>query len=310
MSYPPIANVLLNEVHSSCDIRTNNNNVDVQKPIMASTFPNVWKYAFTARSLLPILRRRGFASSIVSGAEKSCEELGISSLSLYRIANPGPSFFYSMNSLADGMLDVISDDHSRYVGCVNFHNVNRLVELQRLLKLKGGEYISTNEFDFSITDRKYMGLIMACKKLGITPLCTNVLDDGLATGRYTSTNPTGGEVSMKEGDLGPYSVRKLEKLDVLFRTQESLREKINRRIGNTIMKMNDKGGGGGGGGPKINRDVTTTQIAINYVRAKGAVPLVSVTNVKMANEVLGCLGWDLSDEEVEELDKACKSCGI
>jgi len=312
MSYPPIANVLLNEVHSSCDIRTNNNNVDVQKPIMASTFPNVWKYAFTARTLLPILRRRGFASSIVSGAEKSCEELGISSLSLYRIANPGPSFFYSMNSLADGMLDVISDDHSRYVGCVNFHNVNRLVELQRLLKLKGGEYISTNEFDFSITDRKYMGLIMACKKLGITPLCTNVLDDGLATGRYTSTNPTGGEVSMKEGDLGPYSVRKLEKLDVLFRTQESLREKINRRIGNTIMKMNDKGGGGGGGGggPKINRDVTTTQIAINYVRAKGAVPLVSVTNVKMANEVLGCLGWDLSDEEVEELDKACKSCGI
>ena len=75
------------------------------------------------------------------------------------------------------------------------------------------------------------------------------------------------------------------------------------------MKMNDKGGAGGGG-PKINRDVTTTQIAINYVRAKGAVPLVSVTNVKMANEVLGCLGWDLSDEEVEELDKACKSCGI
>jgi aryl-alcohol dehydrogenase-like predicted oxidoreductase len=213
-----------------------------------------------------------------------------------------------MNTLADGMLDVISDDHSRYVGCVNFHNVQQLVRLQKLLKLKGGEYISTNKFDFSLTNRKYMGLIMACKKLGITPLCTNVLDNGLATGRYTSTNPTGGEVSTKEGDLGPYSVRKLEKLDVLFRTQESLREKINRRIGNTIMKMNDKGGGGGG--PKINRDVTTTQIAINYVRAKGAVPFVSVTNVKMANEVLGCLGWDLSDEEVEELDKACKSCGI
>ena len=302
MSYPLIANVLLNEFQSSSsDISTNINNGDIQKPIMASTFPNVWKYAFTTRSLLPL--RQG-ALSIVSGAEKSCEGLGISSLSLYQISNPRP--FYSMNTLADGMLDVISDDHSQYVGCVNFHNVPQLVKLQKLLKLKGGEYISTNKFDFSITNRKYMGLIMACKKLGITPLCTNVLDNGLATGRYTSTNPTGGEVSTKEGDLGPYSVRKLEKLDVLFRTQESLREKINRRIGNTIMNMIDKGGGG----PKINRDVTTTQIAINYVRAKGAVPLVSVTNVKMANEVLGCLGWDLSDEEVEELDKACKSCGI
>ena len=74
MSYPPIANVLLNEVHSSCDISNNKNNVDERKSIMASTFPNVWKYAFTTRSLLPILRRRGgFASSIVSGAEKSCD---------------------------------------------------------------------------------------------------------------------------------------------------------------------------------------------------------------------------------------------
>ena len=74
------------------------------------------------------------------------------------------------------------------------------------------------------------------------------------------------------------------------------------------MKFNDSVGGGHV--PRINRDVTTTQIAINYVRAKGAVPIVSVTNMRMANELLGCLGWDLSEEEVDELDKACKSCGV
>ena len=34
--------------------------------------------------------------------------------------------------------------------------------------------------------------------------------------------------------------------------------------------------------------------------------LVSVTN----RWQMRCLGWELSDEEVEELDKACKSCGI
>ena len=65
-----------------------------------------------------------------------------------------------------------------------------------------------------------------------------------------------------------------------------------------------------GQAPKINRDITTTQITINYVRAKGAVPLVSVTNVKMANELLGCLGWDLTEEEVDEMDKACKASGV
>ena len=55
---------------------------------------------------------------------------------------------------------------------------------------------------------------------------------------------------------------------------------------------------------------STATIAINYVRAKGAVPVVSVTSVRMANELLGCLGWELSEEEVDELDKACKSCGV
>ena len=148
------------------------------------------------------------------------------------------------------------------------------------------------------------GNIEACKRLGITPLCADVLDGGLATGRYPSTNPTGGEASKGEGDTGPFSVRKLEKLQELFEVQDGLREKVNRRIGAKLVKYE------GGQAPKINRDVTTTQIAINYVRAKGAVPLVSVTNLKMANEVLGCLGWDLTEEEVEELDKACKTSGV
>lgn len=62
--------------------------------------------------------------------------------------------------------------------------------------------------------------------------------------------------------------------------------------------------------PDINTKITTTQIAINYVKAKGAVPLISVTNPKEANELLGCLGWELNDDEVAELDKACKVCGL
>lgn len=204
--------------------------------------------------------------------------------------------------MAEGLLNVVNDDHSRYVGCVDF-SLRKLARLQRRLQAQD-EFVASNQFEFSLTNRKALGMIAACQKLGVTPLCTNVLDGGLATGRYTSTNPTGGEASKGEGDTGPFATRRLEKLDALFQVQEGLRDKVSRGIGDRLLKYES------GRAPKINRDITTTQIAINYVVAKGAVPLVPVNNLKMANELLGCLGWDLSEEQVEELDKACKDCGV
>ena len=287
----PLAEAFLNKFNEEIDY--GNNEVG---PIVASTFPNPWKHAIKSRSL----PRRG-PNAIIKAAEESCDRMGISSMRLYQVQNP---WYYigGTTGIADGLLDVISDDHARYVGCVDF-SLSKLARVHKKLRAQG-EFVATNQFEFSLTNRNSLGMIEACKKLGITPLCTNVLDGGLATGKYTSTNPTGGEVSKGEGDLGPYSVRKLEKFDALFQVQKNLIEKVNRRIGDRLMKFQD------GQAPKINRDITTTQIAINYVRAKGAVPLVSVTNVKMATEMLGCLGWDLSEEEVDELDKACKSCGV
>jgi len=266
------------------------------RPLVASTFANPWKHAIKTKSL----PRRG-SKAVIDAAEACCERMGVSSMSLFQIKNP---YFYigGTSALAEGMLDVISDDHSRYVGCINM-STSKLAKLQRKLRAQG-EFVATNQFDFSLTNRKSMAMIEACKKMNITPICTNVLDGGLASGKYTSVNPTGGEVSKGEGDTGPYSVRTLEKLDTLFKTQDSLREKVNSRIGDNLLKFDS------GKAPKINRDITTTQIAINYVRAKGAVPLIPVNNVKMANEVLGCLGWDLTEEEVLELDKACKTCGV
>eukprot|EP00804_Cyclotella_cryptica_P026807 CCRYP_018616-RA/>CCRYP_018616-RA protein AED:0.05 eAED:0.05 QI:215/0.5/0.33/1/1/1/3/0/517 len=265
-------------------------------PLVASTFPNPWKHALRTRS-----RPRTGAAAISPAAEKSCERLGISSMSLYQVQNP---WYYlgGTSALAQGMLEVIQDDHSRYVGCVDM-SVSKLFKLQKILKASD-EFVATNQFEFSLTNRQNMGMIQACKKLGITPICRNVLDGGLASGRYTSTNPTGGEVSKGEGDTGPYSLRQLEKLDALFKTLETLTETVSKRVKSDLLNFD------AGQRPGINTAITTTQIAINYVRAKGAVPLVSVTNPRAANELLGCLGWDLNEEEVEELEKACKSCGV
>ncbi len=62
--------------------------------------------------------------------------------------------------------------------------------------------------------------------------------------------------------------------------------------------------------PKINKDITAAQVAIKYVQAKGGVPIIPVNNLQDANNILGVIGWDLDEKDVEKLDKACEQCGV
>ena len=62
--------------------------------------------------------------------------------------------------------------------------------------------------------------------------------------------------------------------------------------------------------PKINTDITTTQVALNYIIAKGAVPLAEVNSPKDAQELIGCLGWSLNDDEVAMLESAADLCKL
>lgn len=50
------------------------------------------------------------------------------------------------------------------------------------------------------------------------------------------------------------------------------------------------------------------QVALNYVVAKGGVPLPEINSPKQAEEVTGCSGWVLTDEEVGMLDAAADLC--
>jgi len=264
------------------------------RPVVASTFPNPWRHALSSRSL-----PRYGAKAIVNAAEESLGRIGASTMGLYQIQN---SRFYigGTTAIAKGLSEIVEEDHAHHVG-VKDMGATQLVKLQRKIEEAEGS-ISTNQFEFSLTNRKSLKVIEVCKRLGITPICYNVLDGGLATGKYTVTNPTGGKISESEGKVGPFSSRKLQKLDTLFKTLEIVREKVGKRIKDDISKLDNR--------PNINTDVTTTQIAINYVKSKGAVPLVSVTNLNQAKELLGCVGWDLKEDEVAELDKVCVNCGV
>jgi aryl-alcohol dehydrogenase-like predicted oxidoreductase len=157
-----------------------------------------------------------------------------------------------------------------------------------------------------LTNRKNMALIDACKKLKVIPLIRNPLGDGgLASGRYTATNPSGGET----GGRSKFSFKLLDKLSPLHSVQEAVAERASARVKREQKEVKGRSKNRFPP-PEVNAKITTTQVAINYVIAKGGVPLVDVYNTKTVEEVKGCLGWALTAEEVDMLDRAADLCGL
>jgi len=51
---------------------------------------------------------------------------------------------------------------------------------------------------------------------------------------------------------------------------------------------------------------TPSQVALNWVICKGAVPIPGAKNRQQAEQNAGALGWRLSAEDVEALDRVSK----
>jgi diketogulonate reductase-like aldo/keto reductase len=49
-------------------------------------------------------------------------------------------------------------------------------------------------------------------------------------------------------------------------------------------------------------DRTPSQVALAYLIAKGAVPIPGAKNKQQAEENAGALGWEMTAEELKELD--------
>ncbi len=88
--------------------------------------------------LEPPLLRRG-ALAVVSAAKSACKRIGASLMGLYQTKIPCP-FYPGGRTLAltEDMLDVISNNHTQYIGCVNFLDMQRLAKLQMKLRVGGG----------------------------------------------------------------------------------------------------------------------------------------------------------------------------
>ncbi len=208
-------------------------------------------------------------ASIPRALKGSLERLGLDSVDLYQIHWASP--LMSPETMMEGMVECVKRGWTRTVGVSNFGEKHMLRAYSTLAQ--HGIPLASNQVHYSLLNREIEknGTLARCKELGILVIAYSPLEKGLLTGKYTSENPPPGLRGSQYTDL-------LKKIPPVI--------KLLQEIG---MNHGDK---------------TVSQVALNWLVCKGALPIPGAKNVRQAELNAGGAGWRLSNEEVARLDEA------
>ena len=131
--------------------------------------------------------------------------------------------------------------------------------------------LASNQLPYSLLNREAEknGVLARCKELGIRFIAYSPLAQGLLTGKYSADNPPPGVRGSSYAEL-------LKKLPPVIKTLQE------------VAQTHGK---------------TVSQVALNWVICKGALPIPGAKNAKQATDNAGGAGWHMSDDEVAKLDE-------
>jgi aryl-alcohol dehydrogenase-like predicted oxidoreductase len=228
------------------------------------------------RGTTPILATKFFPapwklnvkSALLASLRASVERLGVEKVHLYQIH--GPISLRGHGAVADALAAGHEAGLLDAVGVSNY-SIREMRSIDRELRSRGLR-LATNQIEFSLLRRspESSGLIAACRELGVVPLAYSPIGQGRLTGKYSAANPPPG----KRG----FSAHPMALVDAVVAEE--------RRVG------------------AQHDDRTPSQVALNWLIAKGAVPIPGAKNRKQAEENAGALGWSLTGAEVAALDAA------
>jgi aryl-alcohol dehydrogenase-like predicted oxidoreductase len=137
---------------------------------------------------------------------------------------------------------------------------------------KRGLRLATNQIEFSLLRRapETGGLLAACAELGVVPLAYSPIGQGRLTGKYSTSNPPPGKRNFSNHPMAVVD-------DVVAQ----------------LRVIGDKHGG-----------KKPSQVALNWVMAKGAVPIPGAKSAAQAQENAGALGWSMDADDLALLDEA------
>ena len=195
-------------------------------------------------------------------------------IDLYQIHFPNA---FANEAYWDGLADAYEQGIVKSVGVSNY-GVDALRACHAALA-KRGVPLTSNQIQYNLVYRypEQNGLLQACKDLDVQVLSYSPLALGLLTGKYLS------KASLKSV-VGPR--KKLFKEAIGNPEFEKLlltMEKVAANHGN---------------------EVNLPQVAINWCRAKGTIPIPGARNIRQVKSNYAALSWDLTADEVAMLDEA------
>lgn len=221
-----------------------------------------------ATKFFPLPWRFG-KGSIPRALKASLGRLAMESVDLYQIHWPTP--LMSTDSMMEGLAECAKSGMARTVGVSNFGQSRMLAAYSALAR--HDIPLASNQVHYSLLNRtvEKNGTLARCKELGIRLIAYSPLEQGLLTGKYTPAAPPPASRGRMYASLLP-------------------------RLGPLLKLMTEIGQDHGG---KSN-----TQVALNWLIYKGALPIPGAKNSKQARENAGGPGWKLTEEEAAKLEEA------
>jgi aryl-alcohol dehydrogenase-like predicted oxidoreductase len=200
-------------------------------------------------------------------AAASLDRLGIDRIDLYQIH--GPISLRGHAALADALAALHAEGLVAAVGVSNY-SVREMRSIHSALSERGVP-LASNQIEFSPLRRRpeTVGLLSACRQLGVVPLAYSPIGQGRLTGKYSASNPPPGRRN--------FSAHPMEQVDRIVAEL--------RRIG------------------EANDGRTPAQVALRWIIEKGAVPIPGAKNADQAHQNAGALGWSLDPDDAAAIDR-------
>lgn len=211
---------------------------------------------------------------VYRSVRKSLRRLKVDSIDLYQVHYPNPT--NSLRKLMKNLERLVKDGKIRYIGLSNF-GVKGLEEARSALSFCD---VVSDQVHYSLLTRKpeFDGTIEYCKKNDIGVIAWSPLEQGLLTGKYRP----GVKVSGIRRFRPAFSERGLRRLKPSLDELEAI---------------------------SVRHSRTPAQTAINWLlRENNVVAIPGASGPKQVEDNCGAVGWALSEEENQRLEKAFNGC--